>query len=58
MMTTVAHAGAADRPNAGHRFVLGRRTKDVLTFLVIWAGVLALAILVEVGGLYLLDALR
>lgn len=57
-MITVAHAGAASPPRAGGRSVPGDKTKEVLQFVAIWAGVFVLAVAVEVGGLYLLDALR
>jgi hypothetical protein len=36
----------------------GQQLHEVVQFLLIWAGVLLLAIAVEVGGLYFLDALR
>ena len=34
------------------------RFHDTIEFVVIWAGVLLLAVAVEVGSLYLVDALR
>lgn len=57
-MITVVHPGAANPSHVDRRLLLGRKTRDVLLFVAIWAGVLLLAIAVEVGGLYLLDALR
>jgi hypothetical protein len=35
-----------------------QRFHEVVVFLLIWAGVLLLAIATEIGGLYFLDALR